>query len=41
VYADLYEHYRRLYFAFGEPGTSEFGQVLPALINGAKAARKQ
>ena len=26
VYADLYQHYRRLYFAFGEPGKSEFGQ---------------
>jgi L-ribulokinase len=36
VYADLYEHYRRIYFAFGEPGSSEFGQVLPALIRGAK-----
>src|SRR5947199_58966 len=36
VYADLYEHYRRLYFAFGEPGNSEFGKVLPALIKAAK-----
>jgi L-ribulokinase len=36
VYADLYEHYRRIYFAFGEPGRSEFGQVLPALIRSAK-----
>ena len=36
VYADLYQHYRRIYFAFGEPGSSEFGQVLPALIRGAK-----
>ena len=36
VYADLYQHYRRLYFAFGEPGRGEFGQVLPALIKDAK-----
>ena len=36
VYADLYEQYRRIYFAFGEPGKSEFGQVLPALIKGAQ-----
>ncbi len=40
VYADLYEHYRRLYFAFGEPGKSDFGKVLPALIQIAKAAKK-
>jgi L-ribulokinase len=36
VYADLYEHYRRLYFAFGEPEKGEFGRVLPALIQAAK-----
>ena len=36
VYADLYEHYRRLYFAFGETGNNEFGKVLPALIKAAK-----
>jgi L-ribulokinase len=36
VYAELYEHYRRIYFAFGEPGKSEFGQILPALIRAAK-----
>jgi L-ribulokinase len=36
VYADLYRHYRRLYFAFGEPGKGEFGQVLPALIQHAR-----
>jgi L-ribulokinase len=36
VYADLYEHFRRVYFAFGEPGKSEFAQVLPALSRGAK-----
>src|SRR5271169_603781 len=40
VYADLYEHYRRLYFAFGEPGKSDFGKVLPALIQVAKAAKE-
>jgi L-ribulokinase len=36
VYADLYQHYRRLYFALGEPGKGEFGQVLPALIKHAR-----
>jgi L-ribulokinase len=35
VYADLYQHYRLLYFAFGEPGKG-FGQVLPALIQHAR-----
>lgn len=40
IYSDLYEHYRRLYFAFGEPGKSEFGKVLPALIQIAKTARE-
>lgn len=40
IYSDLYEHYRRLYFAFGEPGKSEFGKVLPALIQNAKRARE-
>jgi L-ribulokinase len=38
VYEGLYQHYRRLYFAFGEPGKGEFGQVLPDLIRGARAA---
>lgn len=40
VYADLYEHYRRLYFAFGEPGKGEFGSVLPALIEAANVAKE-
>ena len=35
VYADLYEHYRRLYFAFGQT-SGEFGKVLPALIQNAR-----
>jgi L-ribulokinase len=39
VYANLYEQYRRLYFAFGEPGKHEFGRVLPTLIEVAKAAK--
>jgi L-ribulokinase len=38
VYEGLYQHYRRLYFAFGEPGRGEFGQVLPALIQAARGA---
>jgi L-ribulokinase len=40
VYEDLYQHYRKLYFLFGEPGKSEFGQVLPALIQAAKLSNK-
>jgi L-ribulokinase len=40
VYESLYKHYRQLYFAFGEPGKSEFGTVLPALIQTARAALK-
>jgi L-ribulokinase len=40
VYERLYQHYRRLYFAFGEPGRGEFGQVLPDLIREARAARE-
>jgi L-ribulokinase len=41
VYEDLYQYYRRLYFLFGEPGKSEFGQVLPALIQRAKMSNEQ
>ena len=39
VYETLYQHYRKLYFLFGEPGKSEFGEVLPALIQIAKTAK--
>jgi len=38
VYENLYQYYRQLYFAFGEPGKGEFGAVLPALIREARAA---
>jgi L-ribulokinase len=38
VYEVLYRHYRQLYFAFGDPGKGEFGAVLPALIQAARAA---
>ncbi len=40
VYESLYKYYRQLYFAFGEPGKGEFGAVLPALIQTARAAVK-
>ena len=40
VYNDLYELYRKLYFAFGEPGKSGFGDVLPTLIRTAEAVHK-
>ncbi len=32
VYASLYALYRKLYFAFGQPGDQSFGDVLPSLI---------
>ena len=35
AYEDLYQQYRRVYFAFGEPGGT-FGSLLPALIRRAK-----
>jgi L-ribulokinase len=40
VYNDLYALYRKLYFAFGEPGKSAFGDVLPTLIRTAEAVHK-
>jgi L-ribulokinase len=40
TYEELYEHYRHLYFAFGEPRNGPFGAILPALINIAKTARE-
>ena len=40
IYEGLYRNYRQLYFAFGEPGKSEFGAVLPALIQTARAANR-
>ena len=40
VYESLYQYYRRLYFLFGEPGKSEFGQVLPSLIQIAKTTNE-
>jgi L-ribulokinase len=41
AYEDLYQLYRRLYFAFGEPSNGEFGDLLPALIRNAKLAKEQ
>ncbi len=40
VYDELYPLYRKLYFAFGEPGKGAFAEVLPALIKVA-AERNQ
>jgi L-ribulokinase len=40
VYDDLYQLYRKLYFAFGEPGNSVFADVLPALIRNAEVVNK-
>jgi L-ribulokinase len=36
IYGALYELYRRIYFAFGNPSSSEFGEVLPKLIQIAR-----
>ncbi len=40
VYDELYPVYRKLYFAFGEPGTGAFGEVLPKLIKVAAERNK-
>jgi L-ribulokinase len=40
VYNELYPLYRKLYFAFGEPGKSPVGDVLPSLIHSAEAVNK-
>ncbi len=40
VYNDLHALYRKLYFSFGEPGKSEFADVLPTLIRSAEAVNK-
>jgi L-ribulokinase len=39
VYSRLYDKYRKLYFAFGNPADSVFGDVLPALIEIAEARK--
>jgi L-ribulokinase len=36
VYRELYELYRKIYFEFGQPEGSAFGQVLPKLIQIAR-----
>ena len=40
VYEELYPLYRKLYFAFGEPGKTPFGDVLPSLIRTAESVNK-
>ncbi|MGA8538187.1 MAG: ribulokinase [Terriglobales bacterium] len=40
VYDDLYPLYRKLYFAFGEPGKGALADVLPALIRTAEAVNR-
>lgn len=37
VYDKIYPLFSRLYFAFGDPANRAFGDVLPTLINAAKA----
>ena len=41
VYDELYGIYRKLYFAFGQPGDERFGDVLPGLIRVAERANTQ
>src|SRR2546422_7842551 len=41
VYDELYALYSKLYFAFGQPASNDFGAVLPALIRVAERARKR
>ena len=36
VYRDLYDLYRKIYFAFGQPEGSAFGELLPKLIQIAR-----
>src|SRR3954471_23249504 len=36
IYGELYELYRKIYFAFGQPEGSTFGDVLPKLIQIAR-----
>jgi hypothetical protein len=38
VYSSLYLLYHRIYFAFGQPGTGKYGDVLPTLISVAEKA---
>jgi L-ribulokinase len=40
VYEDLYALYRKLYFGFGDPDKTPFGDVLPSLIRTAESVNK-
>jgi len=40
IYDELYPLYSKLYFAFGEPGSGEFGKILPALIRVAESVNQ-
>jgi L-ribulokinase len=39
VYEELYSLYRKIYFVFGQPGTSDLADVLPKLIQTASSVR--
>jgi len=41
VYEGLYAAYRKLYFAFGDPGHGTMGDVLPMLIQTAESVRRE
>jgi L-ribulokinase len=41
VYDKLYPLYNKLYFAFGQPGASSFGDVLPTLIRVAESVHAE
>jgi L-ribulokinase len=40
VYDRLYALYSRLYFTFGDPGKTDFSEILPTLIRTAESVRK-
>jgi L-ribulokinase len=40
VYNELYPLYRKLYFAFGQPGKGPVADILPALIRSSEAVNK-
>ncbi len=41
TYEGMYEAYRKLYFAFGEPKSGPMGDVLPTLIRTAESVRRE
>ncbi|MGA8037052.1 MAG: ribulokinase [Candidatus Acidiferrales bacterium] len=40
IYAQLYDPYKKLYFAFGNPSSGSFGDVLPTLIRLSRSSHE-